>query len=90
MTDTPWGPLPVADAHVHFFSHTFFASLAAQKGIPLDEVSSLLGWQIPAADPAGLADQWIKELDRYGVQRAAIIARNAGDDRRAFLATRIR
>ncbi|MGD0616949.1 MAG: amidohydrolase family protein [Bryobacteraceae bacterium] len=78
--DTPWGPLPVADAHVHFFSNRFFASLAAQKGISLDELSSLLGWQIPATDPVALADYWINELDRYGVQRAAIIASVPGDE----------
>ena len=27
---TLWGDIPVADAHVHFFSHAFFAALAAQ------------------------------------------------------------
>jgi predicted TIM-barrel fold metal-dependent hydrolase len=80
MMDTPWGPLPVADAHIHFFSHIFFASLAAQKSVPLDELSSLLGWQIPATDPAALADHWIKELDRRGVQRAAVIASVPGDE----------
>ncbi len=25
---SPWGPLEVADAHVHFFSHGFFDLLA--------------------------------------------------------------
>ena len=29
--DTPWGQLTVSDAHVHFFSHRFFAALIAQK-----------------------------------------------------------
>ena len=24
---SPWGPLAVADAHVHFFSHRFFSTL---------------------------------------------------------------
>ena len=28
---TPWGELTVSDAHVHFFSHRFFATLLAQK-----------------------------------------------------------
>ncbi len=78
--DTPWGPLPVADAHIHFFSNGFFASLAAQKGISLNELILLLGWQIPAAGPAALADHWIKELDRYGVQRAAVVASIPGDE----------
>ena len=32
--DTPWGPLQVSDAHVHFFSHPFFSLLAAQLPNP--------------------------------------------------------
>jgi predicted TIM-barrel fold metal-dependent hydrolase len=74
------GTAPVRHAHIHFFSNGFFASLAAQKGISLNELSLLLGWQIPAADPAALADHWIEELDRYGVQRAAIVASIPGDE----------
>ncbi len=51
---SPWGEIEVADAHVHFFSHRFFAALAAQKaaqapgaGIPetAEEIAATLGWQ---------------------------------------------
>ncbi|MGA2882137.1 MAG: amidohydrolase family protein [Bryobacteraceae bacterium] len=79
MIDTPWGSLRVADAHVHFFSHRFFTSLAEQKGIPLDGLAPLLGWQLPPEDPRHLADAWAHELDRRGVEKAALIASVPGD-----------
>ena len=79
MIQTPWGSLPVADAHVHFFSHRFFASLAEQKGIPQDRLAPLLKWQLPAEDPRQLSDAWAHELDKYGVEKAALIASIPGD-----------
>ena len=88
MISTPWGLLPVADAHVHFFSHRFFASLAEQKGVAVDQLAPLLNWQLPAEDPRQLADAWVHELDRHGVAKAALIASVPGDggvrDRRRF------
>ena len=79
MINTPWGLLPVADAHVHFFSHWFFASLADQKGVPVDQLAPLLKWQLPAEDPSQLADTWAQELDKHGVAKAALIASLPGD-----------
>ncbi len=79
MIDTPWGLLPVADAHVHFFSHRFFASLAEQKGVAVDRLGPLLNWQLPSEDPRQLADAWVDELDRYGVAKASLIASVPGD-----------
>jgi hypothetical protein len=79
MIDTPWGALPVADAHVHFFSYPFFASLAGQKGVPVDGLAPLLNWQLPVEDPRALADVWAHELDRRGVEKAALIASVPGD-----------
>ncbi len=79
MIDTPWGLLPVADSHVHFFSHRFFASLAEQKGVALDRLGPLLNWQMPAEDPRQLADTWAHELDRHRVAKAALIASVPGD-----------
>ena len=70
----------ISDAHVHFFSRRFFASLAAQSGSTPDEVAAKLGWKLPAEDPAELARQWAAELDRHGVGRSAIIASIPGDE----------
>ena len=77
--DSPWGVLPIADAHVHFFSHRFFSILAEQKGASVDALGPLLGWKLPAADAGELAQSWIQQLDRHGVERAALIASVPGD-----------
>jgi hypothetical protein len=85
---SPWGDLDVSDAHVHFFSRAFFSSLAAQKaaeatGAPAETAESIaaaVGWQAPPVDPQGLAACWVKELDRHGLHRAALIASIPGDE----------
>ncbi len=88
MIDTPWGLLPVADAHVHFFSHRFFTSLAEQKGVAVDQLAPLLNWQLPAEDPLQLADAWVHELDRHGVAKASLIASVPGDGESVIAAVR--
>lgn len=81
MAHTPWGDLPVADAHVHFFSYRFYAALAAQKGAAgAEALGPLLDWEIPAANNTALAHRWVAELDRHGVARAALIASIPGDE----------
>lgn len=72
--------LSVSDAHVHFFSHAFYSALAKQKGTGVEETAALLGWNLPDPDPAVLASHWVAELDRSGVQRAAMIASIPGDE----------
>ena len=68
MAPTPRGDLPVSDAHVHFFSHGFYAGLARQKKLENAEaLSPLLGWEIPSNEPEALAGWWIRELDPHGV-----------------------
>lgn len=75
MAQTPWGELPIADAHIHFFSHRFYSSLAAQKKLSsVAELAPLLKWQLPEESPLGLARTWVAELDKGGVSRAALIA----------------
>jgi predicted TIM-barrel fold metal-dependent hydrolase len=78
MINTPWGDLPVSDAHIHFFSHQFFATLAEQKKVTIDSIQTSLDWQLPAS-PEQLAETWVQELDRHGVDKAAIIASVPGD-----------
>lgn len=81
MAQTPWGELPVHDAHVHLFSHSFYSGLARQKKAESAEVlGSFLGWDIPSEDPASLAASWVSELDRQGVSRACLIASAPGDE----------
>jgi predicted TIM-barrel fold metal-dependent hydrolase len=86
--ETPWGALAISDAHVHFFSHRFFAALAEQKKAPVDSLAPLLGWQLPAEDPKTLADTWVQELDRHGISKAALIASVPGDQESVIAAVR--
>jgi hypothetical protein len=83
---TPWGNCPVSDAHVHLFSRRFFDALAQQSETSAEQVAGKLGWELPAADPVELARTWIAELDRHGVERAALIASIPGDDGSAVAA----
>jgi len=81
MAQTPWGDLPVNDAHVHFFSREFYAGLARQKKLSdSDALGRLLNWEIPAPDPTKLAQRWAAELDRFGIRRACLIASAPGDE----------
>lgn len=87
--DSPWGAIPVADAHVHFFSHAFFAALASQKpGSTIDSIAAQLSTQVPPEDPRNLAAAWAHELDRHRVAHAALIASVAGDEASVIAAAR--
>jgi predicted TIM-barrel fold metal-dependent hydrolase len=76
---TPWGDLPVADGHVHFFSRRFFELLGGSS-MDLAAMEAKLGWTMPPADPAELARTWAAELDERGVAKAALIASIPGDE----------
>ena len=65
-------PTTLNDAHCHFFSTPFFASLGG------DTALAKLGWEAPGTAEA-LADCWMAELDRHQVSRAALIASVPGD-----------
>ena len=71
--------LVICDAHVHFFSPTFFSTLAAQRQVATADALRHLGWDDPVS-PEALADRWATELDEQGVSRAAIIASVPGDE----------
>jgi predicted TIM-barrel fold metal-dependent hydrolase len=88
VNNTPWGDMPVADSHVHFFSHRFFAGLAEQRKMTLETLESALGWQVPDSNPEHLADRWAAELDRFGVEKAALIASVPGDHESVIAAVR--
>jgi len=77
---TLWGNFPVADAHVHFFSRRFFTTLAQQAKTRAIEVTAKLGWELPPAEATDVARLWVDELDRHGVEQAALIASISGDE----------
>lgn len=81
MANSQLGELTVNDAHVHFFSFSFYGGLAAQKNLDTaEQLAPLLNWVIPPLDPILLARDWVAELDRYNVSRASLIASAHGDE----------
>ncbi len=87
MKETPWGELPVNDAHIHFFSHSFYAGLARQKKLDsVEGLGALLGWDMPPADVLTLARQWRRELDTHGIDHACLIASAPGDEQAVAIA----
>src|SRR5271168_2495248 len=78
--ESPWGPLEVFDAHVHFFSHTFFVKVVAQKvGLTLEAAFAQLGWQVPPVGAEQFAEVWVQELNRQGVAGAALMSSLPGE-----------
>jgi uncharacterized protein len=69
----------ICDAHVHFFSPTFFGTLASQRQVATADAIRHLGWDDPVSSEA-LADRWVAEMNAQGVSRAAIIASVPGDE----------
>ncbi len=63
----------ICDSHVHFFSPGFFAGLGASRS-----AITALGWEFPDSIEA-LSSRWITELDRHGVEKAALMASLPGD-----------
>lgn len=81
---TPWGDIPVQDGHAHLFSHSFFETLARQKReSDVAAMVASLGWQAPPTDNIELANQWVAELDRWGVEKSALMASVPGDEQSA-------
>jgi predicted TIM-barrel fold metal-dependent hydrolase len=67
----------INDVHCHFFSSRFLELLAPDSG-SADEIAVRLKWD-PPGTATELGDRWIAELDRHGVNRAALIASIPGD-----------
>ena len=88
--NTPWGDIEVADAHVHFFSPTFFKALAQQKGQAeqVRELIAQLGWDAPPINNAALGARWVEELDRHGVERSVLMSSVPDDEASAAEAVR--
>lgn len=84
-----WGPMPVADVHLHFFSHRFFTLLIQQKpGLTFEQAKAQLEWEMPPEDRKLLAARWVEELDRHGVRAAALIASLPDDEISVIAAAR--
>ncbi len=73
----------INDAHCHFFSEQFFASLGRQRSPGSQQtpegILAELGWT-PPGSAEDLADTWVQELDRNGLARIALMASVPGDE----------
>jgi predicted TIM-barrel fold metal-dependent hydrolase len=65
------------DAHCHFFSSRFLELLSPESG-GAAEIAFRLQWD-PPGTATELGDRWVLELDRHGVNRAALMASIPGD-----------
>ena len=63
----------INDSHIHFFSPGFFAGLGTTRSAITE-----LGWEFPESVD-GLVARWIAELDKHGVEKAALMASLPGD-----------
>lgn len=93
---TPFGEIPVIDAHTHFFSHRFFAALAAElpKSPPEADIYPALRqrqrlfWEFPDPDPVRLGKRWVAEMDRHGIHRMVLISSIPTDEESVAAAAR--
>jgi hypothetical protein len=75
--------MTICDSHCHFFSSRFLELLSASMtDLPPEgrvaAVARRIGWDDPG-DAATLATTWVRELDKHGLSRAALIASAPGD-----------
>jgi predicted TIM-barrel fold metal-dependent hydrolase len=80
------GLFKIFDAHVHFYSNSFFRFLVRQKTNRLDinaELKNLAAKgriEIPGEDPVLLAKRWIEIIDKWKIERLLIFSSIPGDD----------
>ncbi|MEI6233289.1 MAG: amidohydrolase family protein [Planctomycetota bacterium] len=70
----------IIDGHVHIFSRRFYQFWSDQARVSIERTKEITGADIPPGDdmPA-LAERWIAELDKYGVDRAVLFSSAIGD-----------
>ncbi len=80
------GLFKIFDAHLHFYSNTYFKYLIRQKINRTDINTELRNMaakghiEIPGDDPIQLAKRWIDMLDKWKLERAMLIASIPGDE----------
>jgi hypothetical protein len=84
----------ISDAHLHFFTRgvfEFYAKQAPEVAAGPDPAAAAarkLGVEAPPADPEALASRWAAELDRWGVERAALFGSAPGEQEAVARAVR--
>ncbi len=80
------GLYKIFDAHVHFYSNTFFKFLVKQKpnradiNTELKNLASKGHIEIPGEDPVQLAKRWIDIIDKWKLERLMLLGSIPGDE----------
>jgi predicted TIM-barrel fold metal-dependent hydrolase len=80
------GLFKIFDAHLHFYSNSFFRFLVKQKPNRLDINTELKNIatkghiEIPGEDPVQLAKRWIDIIDKWKIERTVLIGSMPGDE----------
>ncbi|HAL55264.1 MAG TPA: hypothetical protein DCP63_02000 [Bacteroidetes bacterium] len=80
------GLFKIFDAHVHFYSNSYFRFLVKQKTQRLDintELKNLAAKghiEIPGEDPVALAKRWIEIIDKWKIERLVLFGSIPGDE----------
>jgi uncharacterized protein len=80
------GLFKIFDAHVHFYSNSFFRFLAKQKpnradiGTELKNIAAKGHIEIPGEDPVQLAKRWVDIIDKWKIERLVLIGSMPGDE----------
>ena len=80
------GLFKIFDAHVHFYSNSYFRFLVRQKTNRLDINAELKNLatkgriEIPGEDPVILAKRWIEIIDKWKIERMVLFSSIPGDE----------
>jgi predicted TIM-barrel fold metal-dependent hydrolase len=80
------GLFKIFDAHVHFYSHSYFRFLVRQKTNRLDFNTELKNLatkgriEIPGEDPVLHAKRWIEIIDKWKIERLMLFSSIPGDE----------
>ncbi len=80
------GLFKIFDAHVHFYSNTYFKYLVKQKpnradiNTELRNIAAKGHIEIPGDDPVQLAKRWIDIIDKWKLERLMLFASMPGDE----------
>lgn len=91
---TPFGDLPLVDAHAHFFSWRYFQKLIDPirdrygAADPYGAMGAHIGLELPEPEPEKLAARWVAEMDKHGVSRMLIMGSMPGDEESVAAAVR--
>jgi len=80
------GLYKIFDAHVHFYSNSYFKFLVKQKQNRVDVNTELRNLaakghiEIPGEDPEQLAKRWIDIIDKWKLERLMLYSSIPGDE----------